>query len=245
MNTLKELKKERRILRFKSGLLFTGAIGTGLVMFATTPLAASLLGTCFGYSPFKLDDVTREAHVRTEFDTESGKNVSKQYEPYKEEKNLVRYHTGWTEDNNQYVSEVVTYDASKLSYADIDNCMKEEKEISTILGNPISTEEVTKDDLSTKEKKSKSHYEGVFYSVDPSDTIVTPQTAKENGEDFLIFSVIPGMIGAFPTIVWGFDLVGKMCKDCDEMCNDIYAINKEIKEEKKKKLTLNLKKNSA
>ena len=245
MKNIKELKKERRKLIFKTGLIFTGTIGTGLAMFATTPLAASLLGACFGYSPFKLDDVTREAHVRTEFDTENGKNVSKQYEPYEEEKNLVRYHTGWTEDNNQYVSEVVTYDASKLSYADIDNCMKEEKEISTILGKPISTEEVTRDTLTTKEKESKSHYEGVFYSVDSSDTIVTPQTGKENGDDVVIFAFVPGMIGAFPTIVWGFNLLEVMCKDCDEMCNDIYTINNEIREEKKRKLTLNLKKNSA
>jgi hypothetical protein len=157
---------------------------------------------------------------------------------------MVYYHTGWAEDNNQYVSKIETYDASKLSYADIDNCMKDKKEISDILGNPISTEEVTRDTLTAKEKEEKAHYEGVFYSVDPSDTIVAPQTSKENGEDFLIFAGLPALIGAFPTIVWGFDLVGKMCENCDKMCNDIDTVNEQIKEEKKKKLTLNLKKNS-
>ena len=243
---LKELKKERRKYRFKSGLRFSAGFGTALGVLLATPLTTSVIGTCLGYSPFIRDDVVREAHIKTEFNSEGERNVSKKYEPYEDEKSLVHYHTGWVEAGDQYVSEVTTYDASKVSYDAIDECMKSGSDVSDVLGAPILSEKIYKDTLTEKEKVLNPYYEGVIYTVDSSDTTISPQTLNENAEDWVIFAYLPGFAGLVPTFAFGCDLAKKICEKCERYDKRVEFYNGTIKKtkDKKRSLVMELKKNS-
>lgn len=242
---LRELKKEKRKLIFKKGLVYTLEVGATIGILLTLPAIGAGVATAIGHSPFKREDVVREMHIKTEFNTEEGKNVSKQCAPYEKEKSVVHYHTGWVEDNNQYVSEVSTYDATGITYDQIDECLRENKNISEVLGDPVFSEEITKSSITEEESKEKSHYEGVIYSVDYTNANVTPQTYEENAKDIGYSLIIPGLLGFIPTVFIArsldnncfYDMRLPLDTDIDHVKDDIY-----IQEENKK--SLKLKKNS-
>ena len=242
---VKELKKEKRKIRFRKGLC-------GLT-FAGIILGSSALPSVFGiavgsfnyHSPFKRDVIVKEAHIKTEFNSNNGVEVSKQYDEYKKEKNELRYYTGWEKTpDDKYISNVITYDASNLTYSDVDK----------IINGEIKLNEPIKEDVLHKEYVSENHlnegpyYEGVIYSIDSDDCIKIVQTKEENKTDLINFLYLPFVFGT-PIGVSAFlnfkkDIYGILGPkfDPERNCRNIESVNRDIRNtlEKKKRLVKEL-----
>ena len=241
---IKKLKGMKRKVIFKNGLYGIALAGIIMSSLVGLPVTVTALGVCLGHSPFKLEDTTKEAHIRTEFNTDEGRNVSKQYESYDDEKSIVHYHSGWTNTGNEYVSKVVTYDVNGLTYDEVKEGIKSEN-VEDILGKPILTEEISKDTITEEEQNENSHYEGVIYTIDQSDTIVGPQSEKENGNELALLTVGPALIGLVPGYIFARTFIdsraGNYLLD-HALSFDGETINSEINyyKEKKKKLVKKL-----
>ena len=227
---IKELKKQKRKIILRKGL--SGLVLVGTV--AAIPTITIIAGIYTGHSPFKKDDVTREAHVKTEFNSDGKKNISKQYESYDEEKSFVYYHSGWTKEDDQYVSEMRTYDVKKLTYDEVSKGIESGNE-NNVFESPVSIEKLSKDTITEEEKNEKEHYEGIIYTVDKNDTIITPQTSLENGFDFEGFLVIPILLGV---IVGGYTFKSTDFFDILDSNEDGFWENVNIQNLKKEKKKL-------
>ena len=177
---IKNLKRQIRKIRFKEGLC--GVTFAGVVLGATVaPSAiATLICVSDNHSPFKRDVTTKEAHVKTEFNSKDGEVITKQYDQYEDEKNELRYHTGWEKTpEDDYISNVITYDASNLTYYDVEQIVKGEKKLSA----PIEEKTLRKDYVSENIFSEDSYYEGVIYETDNNDCIEIVQSKDENATD--------------------------------------------------------------
>ncbi len=240
---IKELKKEKRQIRFRKGLCGITAAGIILGVASIPSVMTTLI--CIGQnrSPFKRDATVKEAHIETVFNTNNGVEVSKQYEPYNSEKNELRYHTEWKKTpNNDYISNVITYDATNLTYNDVEQIVKGEKELS----DPVKEEVLHKKYISENLLGEGTYYDGVVYETNPDDCITVLQTKDEDLDDQFACYIMPLIFDAafaagaiFVVCPDGraYDIYGKKFNPYNAFRN-IDVINKRIDNKKEKKNNL-------
>ena len=234
-NKIEELKKKSKKLKFKKGLYTLQTFGVlcgGLILI---PTITSLVYGHFGHSPFKKEDVVRPAYIKTEFDSDGKKEVSKQYEPYEDMSSKVTYYSDWTDIGDKYAVITETYDVSGYTFEEVDGIMK-------IKGHPSSepVEEIAFSE--SNPEKEGNYYVGVVYEKDPKDYILTPQTAEENSDDIangLATPIVLGTLCGLPAVAY-LKIGSNTPLDKLYMCK--YADKKTSKEiEESKKLVLRLK----
>lgn len=187
---IESLEKRKKELNRRKKLYLSGTIG--LVASSTiisTGLGATIFSLC-GYSPFKKDDVVKIAYIKTDFDSEGKKEVSKQYEPYPNMKSKVTYYSDWTDVGDKYASVTTTYDVSGYTFEEVNGLVKIKDHPS---GEPVE-DIVFAEDISDK---TSNYYEGTVYESNNLDYIVVPQTNEENKRDIIGGLVVPGVPGAF------------------------------------------------
>jgi len=240
---IKNLRKERREFRFRKGLCGITAAGIVLGVAAIPSTFMTLMYMTQNRSPFKRDATVKEAHIETVFNTNNGVEVSKQYEPYNSEKNVLRYHTEWKKTpNNDYISNVITYDATNLTYNDVEQIVKGEKELS----DPVKEEVLHKEYVSENLLGEGTYYDGVVYETNPDDCITILQTKEEDLNDQYICYTMPLIFDA----AFAAGAIFVVCPDgrayniYGEKFNpynafrDIDVINKRIDNKKEKKKNL-------
>ena len=172
-------RKRIRRLKFRRGLSHLYAVGMISTMTLLLPVTGYTLEYLTGQNnlPFKRDKRICRAHVKIEFDTSKGVDISKQYEPYEKEINTLEYHSGWVEDNGQYQTTIVTYDIKDIPLEEVKDIVNGSDK-SRILEKTIVRDNIPEDELS-----KGSYYVGEFYEVNPNDYIVTTQTKEEDQAD--------------------------------------------------------------
>jgi len=247
---IKNLRKERREFRFRKGLCGITAAGIVLGVAAIPSTFMTLMYMTQNRSPFKRDETVKEAHIETVFNSNNGIEVSKQYDPYKSEKNELRYHTEWEKTpNDDYISNLITYDASNLTYNDVELIIKGEKELS----KPIKEEVLHKEYISEPLVNEGAYYDGVIYETNPDDCITVLQPEDKDSEDKFFCFEFPiifdaafaaGAIFVVCTDGRTYNIYGKNFNPYNA-CRNIDIINKQIYEAKKEKksLVLRLKNN--
>ena len=245
---IKEYKRGKRKIVFRKGLCYGTGIGLVAVAGLAIPTVCTVLACNFNHSPFKRDEVSTPAHVRTEFDSAKGVDTSRQYEAYENEKNSLYYHSGWTENNGQYYSTEISYEVEGLTYDEINGCIRGERDF----GKKLQEKTIIREDVTAEELAKGPYYDGVVYEIDNNDVITTTQSNVENFNDVLRSIVIPGIFS--PSLVSGVvkllpdDLNDMFGNDFNPDCTYGYYsnINDDLKSAKrrKKELIRELKKNS-
>ncbi len=191
---IEELEKRKKILIRKKNLYFAeyiGAILSGAIIITGIGVGVA---TKNGHCPFKKEDVKRIAYIKTDFDSEGKKEVSKQYEPYKDMSSKVTYYGEWTDVGDKYATVTTTYDVTGHTFEEVDGIVKIKDHPS---GEPVE-EIVFIEDASAK---PSIHYEGTVYETNKNDYIITPQTKDENERDIIEGLILPALPGLFVSAV--------------------------------------------
>ena len=230
---LKKKKKEKRQIVFKKGLYGAATAGITLTSFLAPIAAFSGLAASWGCSPFKKDEVKQIAHIKTEFSSDEGREVTKQYSQFEDDKSLLHYYEGWKSDGVQFVSSESTYDIEGLTYDEVISHIKPDGTIT--LGEPISTRTIYKDEV---QEESRPSYKGVIYDKDEDDYIMVIQSDEENSKEIsaciLCGSVIGVPLGimAFTVSTSKFNFDGLEWREAFVDC-DLKDLKKQKKEKKK------------
>lgn len=230
---LKDLTEKRRKLRKKTGLYSAKLVGIVAIITGLTTTLGVVGGTLLDHSPLKKEDVVRPAHIKTQFSSDGESKVTKQYEPFDQERSFIRYYIDCVQKGDKFITCESTYEVTGLTYQDVDGFIRIKGIDEKIFGEPVLERIIQKDE------KEGPKYEGVIYEIDNNDKIVTPQTDIEDAEDKLGFLVLPSTVGgAMTTLMVALAVNEKV----SELNGEHSAINREIKhyEDKKKKLTKKL-----
>lgn len=171
LSTIRDLKIFGSFLRLVSPYLITAGISTGIML--------SL------YNPFTRNYHKAYSHSTTEYDPFGTRTRQELYygENTATSRNLVKYYTGWTYDQEgYYIRSVTTYEvpSGKTLQEVLDFLQQNQGDMKDSPFKKISTIQEKKFVLTEEELKQEASFEVVFYTVDRDDYILTPETDGEH-----------------------------------------------------------------
>lgn len=185
INTIKNLKISSHILISMTPFILTASLIAGIF---------KLIG--LGFPFYYGDNITKISSILKEFDSLGNIRYEQQYNQFPDTTNLLNYYTPWEQTPNKlYTRTIETYKIKDLTEEDILELFTNPSlQLNTILGEPISKKQETKNNLSDKELHQKSYLQAIIYIQDTNDYIIRQETITENTTTTLLYILITILI---------------------------------------------------
>ena len=243
---LKDTKKKKRRLKLKRG--FVRMLGVTYVALGVS-IPCGIIGAVlkqFNHSPFEYDIVKDALYTKTEYSSNKGTTVSKQYTPFGEGTSSLNFYSGWTQnEDGQYVSTVKSFDVKDKTFEELSKEYDLAEVTAEDITEPVIFEkEITKKEITEEDKDGKPYLELLVYGKDEENGRVRTQTENDQNDDvgtWVAVSFIPAFGAALLTIgdiAEGVTIIGEKLDtypysySINNYGKDIKVLKKRIKEKK-------------